>query len=107
MTSAVTEKGTLYVICTKETKGWFCHHIFKRNVVKRVLGLYKILTARGKPRSAKTTTAAVLVVSFPAIMCSIPLELSLKDIRLITAVPAMHANTVKLLRAHTARAPIR
>jgi len=74
---------------------------------KENYGWKKAHTARGKPRSAKTITAAVLVVSFPRIMYSIPFLSSLRDIKLITAVPAMQANTVKLLKAHTTRAPIR
>lgn len=78
-----------------------------KKIIKENNSLKKTHTARGKPRSAKTITAAVLVVSFPRIMYSIPFLLSLRDIKLITAVPAMQANTVKLLRAHTTLAPIR
>jgi hypothetical protein len=58
-------------------------------------------TARGKPRRANTIKAAILIGAFPPITCSIPSEYSPTDIKLITAVPAMQTNTIKLLIAHT------
>lgn len=64
-----------------------------------------ILTARGKPRRAKITKEAILIAPSP-ITCWIPLEYPLCDTKLIIAVPAMQANTIKLLSAQTSLAPI-
>lgn len=100
------ERDTVCDLHKSKTESFFFCSFYQRSVASCDKNK-ETHTAKGKPRSAKTTTAAVLVVSFPSIMCWIPLELSLKDIKVMTAVPAMHANTVKLLRAHTARAPIR
>jgi hypothetical protein len=79
------------------------HKWKKINIAERIL----ILTARGNPRRAKTIREAILILSFPPITCSILLEYSSTDIQLIIAVPAIQANTIKLLIAHTSLAPIR
>lgn len=63
-------------------------------------------TASGKPRRANTIKAAILIAAFPPITCSIPSEYSPTDIKLMIAVPAMQANTIKLLIAQTSLAPI-
>lgn len=76
----------------KESKGLVVHDMM-------------ILTARGRPRMAKTTKEAVLIASFPPTMLSLFLD-SPREIKVIMAVPAMQANTIKLLTAHTDFEPI-
>lgn len=66
-----------------------------------------IHTARGKPRRVNITKEAILMAPLPPITCSIPPEYSLTDIKLMTAVLTIQANTIKLLNAHTSLEPIR
>lgn len=54
---------------------------------------------------AKTTNEAVLIDSFPPTALSLPRDSS-RDITVMMAVPAMQANTIKLLTAHTDFEPI-
>lgn len=64
------------------------------------------LTERGRPRIAKTTREAILMPSFPPIVCPICVDDSLTEMKVMTAVAAMQANTMKLLVAQTNLEPI-
>lgn len=64
------------------------------------------LTARGKPRIANTTRDATSTALSPPVTTSAPSECFEMDMELMIAVPAMQANTIKLLKAHTSRGPI-
>lgn len=66
-----------------------------------------MLTASGKPRRAKTMSEAILILSLPPTEFRVPLECSLRDTIVMTAVPAMQANTMKLLIAQTTLEPNR